>query len=235
MILLNILEHYPFYSSRFIYLRSEMNMNRIFSHSVHIGTILEMMKVGREVQFLPTTKGKAHELIQHLWNVNKAFLEKGKIYCPSRKGSTHDGCYLDLRTKQVSEVIQLKTKNLTPKFGPKYIDICLDKYSHLDELQFAFNRTEDLISAMGIIEKGNQLASASNLKLRFQPVDIEVFLSYPKSHFEILKDFQWQFNAEVTFVNNHFINKLGEIRHVDEQLVSNVFEKLPDTVLNLSI
>ena len=123
ILVVNILQHFHYFKACFSYYITKVNPKVMLS--LNMGAILELMNTGRQVQFLPSSKEKAHELVQHLWNVHKAFLNGGKIYCPSRKGSTHDGCYVDLHSGEITSVIQLKMKNLGLKFGPKYIDFCM--------------------------------------------------------------------------------------------------------------
>jgi len=35
----------------------------------------------------------------------------GKVFCPSKKGARHDGCFYDLKIGKVTEVIQFKLKS----------------------------------------------------------------------------------------------------------------------------
>ena len=226
IIIINFLQHFPYYCACFLYLSAKVNVNDLFfrSFGIKIGVLLDLIYSSKQhVRYLPTTQEKVHELIQHLWNVEQVALKGGLVYCPSSKKSKHDGCIVDLSTNKIIEIIQLKMKMPGSNLSREQILRWFEAYPDFDKVQVGFTRTEDFNLANGLIESMNSLALHSNLNVRFEGLDLTSFVNQPKSHFENLLKFQWDLNPQVTFVNDNMINKLAEIQYVDEKTIDEVF------------
>lgn len=163
--------------------------------------------------FLSTKNDLIRELPQHLEMMDKA-LKAGLIYCPSKKGASHDGCFFNPLIGKVTKTVQLKLQEegSSPFYTIKLTRWAED-YAHLNEINIGFQSPEDFEQNKDIIYNINELQLASGAKLELTSKDYSPFKSEVTCLIDVknLIFTQAGYNGIVTEVNEKLIDKFGEI------------------------
>ena len=164
------------------------------------------------IGFLPTTSHLVRELPQSCEMMFKA-LDLGLIFCPSKKGANHDGCFYNPETGKIIETIQFKLKE---EGAPLHWDTLItwaQKYRNLDIVDVGFQLPQPLEQYKDLLIQINEFSYSEGLNLVFTFTD---YSSYNSEHtcrpgIKDILEIQASFNDIVIGVNDKMIDSCGEI------------------------
>ena len=157
-------------------------------------------------------KKEACELGHHVIKMGEA-LDKGLIYCPSKKGAKHDGCFFDPISGKIVKIFQFKMKEIGSNLHPRTLNNWIDKYWHFDELNIGFYVTKDYDRFSGLISKADHLQLALARPLRIVAVDCSPYVTKDMDVEKVkyLINNQVKLSEEVYYVNESLLDNCGNI------------------------
>lgn len=164
------------------------------------------------IRYLPTSSHLIRELPQNCEMISKA-TDLGLIFCPSKKGARHDGCFYDPKSGKITETIQFKLKEEGSRLNYDQLTTWSQKYCNLDSIDIGFKSSQDLEQSKDLIIKINEFSSLEGFKLFFTATDYSLYKSEHTCRPDIkdILETQASFNKIVTEVNNKMIDSYGEI------------------------
>lgn len=212
----NFLKNYNYFILCFSVLAEKIkyyffNISRFVFNFLWLGELVATYSKP-EIKYLATKSYLIRELPQHCEMMRKA-LEMNQIYCPSEKGSKHDGCMFDPVNREVTSMIQLKLKDLGSKMDMDKLLSWVEEYKILDKLNIGFLSPEEYKLYTPLIEDINLFQIKKGLKLRLESEDYSLFLSKDTCKYDIkgFLDIQVRYNKIVEEVNHDWVNEMGEI------------------------
>lgn len=164
------------------------------------------------IMYLPTSSHLIRELPQNCEMISKA-MDLGLIFCPSKKGARHDGCFYDPKIGKITETVQFKLKEEGSRLNYDQLTTWSQKYRNLDSLDIGFQSSQDLEQSKDLIIKINEFSSLEGFKLVFTATD---YSSYKLEHtcrsdIKDILETQASLNKIVSGVNEKMIDSHGEI------------------------
>jgi len=166
-----------------------------------------------EVKYISVIKDIC-ELGSHVKKMDEA-LENGLIYCPSKRGAKHDGCFFDPSLGQITKTFQFKMKEEGSNLHPVKLENWIKEYANLDELNIGFYRTEDYERFRDVIIQRNQIQLVTDQKLQVVADDYSSFVTLTGDidvdKILYLIYLQTKLVKTITYVNESLIDSFGNI------------------------
>ena len=164
------------------------------------------------LRYVPLKSHLTRELPQICESASKA-IDLGLIFCPSKKGAVHDGCFYNPKIGKITEIVQFKLKE---EGAPLYFDkleLWACKYKDLDIIDIGFQSPQDWEQAQVLISDINDFSFLKGFNLVFTSTDYSSYkLEYTcRPDIKDILEIQASFNEIVTGVNEEMISSSGEI------------------------
>jgi len=214
--LINFCAHSHYFRFQFWRIAKKIREYGSFKSSQYLFNFLYLAELlrgtKRSVPYIKTVKAEVCELGHHFYNMRVAF-EKNLIYCPSKGGAKHDGCFFDPSREEITELLQFKTKMPGSNLSLVQLNGFLEEYRDMHQLQIGFVKSEDYERFKVLIAKVSEIQLVLGHKLQISAHNFSCFATgqLDASFVRELMSRQISFSKQIEMVNDNMVDNIGNI------------------------
>ena len=157
------------------------------------------------IRYVPLNSHLTRELPQICESASKA-IDLGLIFCPSKKGVVHDGCFYNPKIGKITETVQFKLKEEGAPLHSNKLELCANKYKNLDTIDIGLQSPQDWEQAQVLISNINEYSFLKGFNLVFTSTDYSSYKleSTCRPDIKNILEIQASFNEIVSGENDKF-------------------------------